>query len=151
MAVLFAILNVIPGLSSLINGFMASWFKYKSDKLAITEKGFESAAAADVKITEIVAEAEVKIDAMKVQVYGSLTYRIISLWVGGVCALHFTLIFVDTILSSKFLYGHPVLGVPDAPGNYPLYQWAIISSFFLVHLVNRGSSGTNVAAWLGRK
>ncbi len=65
-------------------------------------------------------------------------------------AVHFGLVFLDTILASKFIFGAPgPLGVPKLPAPYDTFEWAIVSSFFHVHAVALGAG--NVSAWLGRK
>jgi hypothetical protein len=43
----------------------------------------------------------------------------------------------------------PRFGVLKLPAPYDTFEWAVVSSFFLVHAVNLGKS--NVASWLGRK
>ena len=73
-----------------------------------------------------------------------------SWFVGAAVAIHFGLVFWATILASRFLFGRDVLGVPAAPGQYgAVFEWAIISSFFIVRAVHGGPS--DVARWLGRK
>ena len=145
--------SLMPLLDSLFGGIIQplvkSWTDYKLAQLQTMQAGMATAETADSSNLQTIQTAEIQNNALKIQVYGAPTYRIISMWVGGVCALHFTLVFIDTILASKFLYGRSILGVPDAPGQYPLYEWMIISSFFLVHAVNIGTS--NVSAWLNKK
>ena len=126
--------------------FFQAWTKYRTDVATSKEAGFEAAAKADQANLQTIANAEIANNALKVQLYGTPTYRIITLVVGLPVAAHFGLVFIDTILASKFLYGNSVLGVPDPPGNYPVYEWAIIASFFLVHAVNIGTS--NVSKWM---
>lgn len=147
MTILLTILDRLLG--GLITPFVKAWSDYKRQQLVTTEKGFEAAAASDAQVMQAALQADSNFAALKVQLYGTPTYRLITLLVGVPVALHFGLIFVDTILASKFAFGRVVLGVPDAPGPYPGYEWAIIASFFLVHAVNLGTG--NVAAWLGRK
>lgn len=146
LAVIIPILNSVLG--GVIKPFVAAWADYERMKLKTNEAGFEKAAEADAAIMQAALAADVQMAAMKVQLYGSFTYRAVSLVVGGVCAVHFSLVILDTILASKFLYGGPVLGVPSPPGNYATWEWAIISSFFIVHVVNVGK--TNVASWLNK-
>lgn len=129
-----------------LQSLLKSWLDYKSSTAATQEAGFAVAVAADQASLAAVASAEIQIDVMKVQVYGTPTYRIVTLLVGIPVALHFSLIFIDTILASQFLYGRAVLGVPRLPAPYDGYSWMIIASFFLVHTVNVGTS--NVAKWL---
>ena len=131
-----------------ITGFLKQWLDYKATVATSKEAGFEAAAKADQVNLQTIANAEIANNALKVQVYGSFTYRVVTLIVGIPVAVHFGLIFLDTILASKFLYGSSVLGVPNPPGEYPLYEWAIIASFFLVHAVNVGTS--NVKQWIGK-
>jgi hypothetical protein len=144
MALLMPLINWLFG--GVLQSLLKSWLDYKASTTATKETGFAAAVAADQANLATVAAAEIQIDAMKVQVYGTPTYRIITLLVGVPVALHFSLIFVDTILASQFLYGRPILGVPNPPGQYPTFEWAIIASFFLVHAVNAGTS--NVSRWL---
>lgn len=136
-------------LGGLITPFVKAWSDYQRQKLVANEKGFEAAAASDAQVMTQALRSDAEFAALKVQLYGTTTYRIVTLIVGIPVAVHFGLIFLDTILASKFAFGRVVLGVPDAPGPYPGYEWAIIASFFLVHAVNVGTG--NVAAWLGRK
>jgi len=144
MPFLMPIINWLFG--GVLQSFFTKWLDYKTQIAKSKEAGFADAVAADSKNLATVAMAEAQINAMKVQLYGTLTYRIITLLVGVPVALHFALIFVDTICASKFIYGHSVLGVPNAPDPYPVYEWAIIASFFLVHTVSVGTS--NVSKWL---
>jgi hypothetical protein len=43
--------------------------------------------------------------------------------------------YADTILASKGLLGAAYFGVPKLPAPYDTFEWAIVSSFFLVHLL----------------
>jgi hypothetical protein len=142
----------MPLINTLFGGlllpFFQAWTKYRTDVATSKEAGFEAAAKADQANLQTIANAEIANNALKVQLYGTPTYRIITLVVGLPVAAHFGLVFLDTILASKFLYGTSVLGVPDPPGNYPVYEWAIIASFFLVHAVNVGTS--NVNKWMAK-
>lgn len=144
---------LMPLINSLFGGLLLplfkEWTKYRTDIATSKEAGFEAAAKADQANLKTIADDEVANNVLKVQLYGTPTYRIITLIVGIPVAVHFGLIFIDTIFASKFLYGRSVLGVPDPPGQYPFYEWAIIASFFLVHAVNIGTS--NVKTWLGNK
>lgn len=143
---------LMPVINGLFGGLLLPLFKewtaYRTSIATSKEAGFEAATKADQANLKTIADDEIANNALKVQLYGTPTYRFVTLIVGIPVALHFGLIFVDTILSSKFLYGTSVLGVPDAPGNYPMYEWAIIASFFLVHAVTAGTS--NVKQWLGK-
>ena len=143
---------LMPIINSLFGGLLLPLFKewtaYRVNVETSKEAGFEAAARADQANLQTIANAEIENNALKVQLYGTPTYRIITLIVGIPVALHFGLIFLDTILASKFLFGNSVLGVPDPPGQYPLYEWAIIASFFLVHAVRIGTS--NVKQWMNK-
>ena len=86
--------------------------------------------------------------AMKVQLYGTRTYRIITLVAGLPPAVHFGLVYIDTILASSF----PRRGLfrrAEAAAPYDTFEWAVVSSFFLVHAL--GPRASNVSAWLGKK
>jgi hypothetical protein len=131
-----------------LQGLLTQWLNYKTSLATSQEAGFGAATIADAQNLQAVASAEIANNALKVSLYGTPTYRIITLVVGLPVAVHFGLVFIDTILASKFLYGSAILGVPNPPGNYPLYEWLIISSFFLVHAVNIGTS--NVKQWLSK-
>jgi hypothetical protein len=144
MFFLMPILNWLGG--GVLQSFFKQWLTYKTNLASSKEAGAAVAMQEDTKAFVSMAQSEVQIDALKVQIYGSPTYRIITLLVGLPVATHFALIFIDTISASKFLYGHSILGVPDAPGNYPQYEWMIIASFFLVHTINQGTS--NLKSWL---
>ncbi len=147
MAALLPILNYLLG--AIIKPFVAAWADYEKTKLATQEAGFSAAAAANSTILRTALKTDVENNALKVQVYGHWINRVV-LWVAGFpAALHFGLVFVDTILASKFAYGAAVLGVPKLPAPYDTYEWAIVTSFFLVHGVQLGTS--NVSAWLDRK
>jgi hypothetical protein len=63
--------------------------------------------------------------------------------------VHFGLVYIDTILASKALLGAAYFGVPKLPPPYDTFEWAVVSSFFLVHAVSRGSS--NVTQWLSKQ
>lgn len=141
---------VMPLLSGILTPLVKAWSDYKRLQLTTTEAGFAAAAAADVGTLKAVLAADVADNAMKVQLYGSGIYRFVCWFVGGAVAIHFGLVFWATILASKFLFGRDVLGVPQAPGQYgAVFEWAIISSFFIVRAVHGGPS--DVARWLGRK
>ena len=147
MALLLPILNYLFG--GVIQGFLTQWLNYKTSLATSQEAGFAAATISDAQNLQVVANAEIANNALKVALYGTPTYRFVTLIAGIPVAVHFGLIFLDTILASKFLLGTAVLGVPNPPGNYPLYEWLIISSFFLIHAVNLGTS--NVSQWLGKK
>jgi hypothetical protein len=71
------------------------------------------------------------------------------MWVAGFpAALHFGLVFIDTVLAAKVFYGAAILGVPKLPAPYDKYEWAIVTSLFLVQGVHLGTS--NVSAWLSK-
>ena len=144
MPFLMPIINALFG--GALQSLLKSWLDYKASTAATKEAGFALAVAADQANLAAVASAEIQIDAMKVQVYGTPTYRIVTLLVGVPVAIHFSLVFIDTILASGFLFGRPLLGVPNPPGEYPTFEWAIVASFFLVHAVGVGTS--NVARWM---
>jgi hypothetical protein len=136
-------------LGSIITPLVAAWTDYQRTKLTTGEAGFEKAAAADAVVMTAAMQADVQLTAMKVQLYGTLTYRIITLVAGLPPSIHFGLVYIDTILASKAFLGAAYFGVPKLPAPYDTFEWAVVSSFFLVHAVNLGKS--NVAQWLGRK
>ena len=144
MPFLMPILNWLFG--GVLQSFFTKWLNYKTALATSKEAGAVVAMQEDTKAFVSMATSEVQIDALKTQVYGSFTYRLITLLVGVPVALHFSLIFIDTIFASKFMYGHTVLGVPNAPDPYPSYEWLIIASFFLIHGVNQGTA--NLTKWL---
>jgi len=147
LAIIIPILNSVLG--GIIKPFVAAWTDYERTKLTTGEAGFEKAAAADAQIMQASLVSDVQLAAMKVQVYGTLSYRVITLVAGLPPAVHFGLVYIDTILASKVFLGAAYFGVPKLPTPYDTFEWAVVSSFFLVHAVNLGKS--NVAAWLGRK
>jgi hypothetical protein len=141
---------VMPLLSGILTPFVKAWSDYKRTELTTNEAGFAAGVAGDVQTTQALLQADVADNAIKAQLYGSGVYRFVEWFVGGLVALHFGLVFLATILASKFLFGHDVLGVPQAPGPYgATFEWAIISSFFIVRAAHGGPS--NVARWLGPK
>ena len=141
---------VMPLISGILTPFVKAWSDYKRLQLTTNEAGFAAAAAADVETVKTALAADVADNAMKVQLYGTGLYRFVSWFVGTAVALHFGLVFWATILASRFLFGRDVLGVPQAPGQYgAVFEWAIISSFFIVRAVHGGPS--DVVRWLGRK
>jgi hypothetical protein len=144
MTVILSILNTLFG--GVLQGFFKQWLAYKSTLATSKEAGAAAAMNADAVTLQELMKSEVQIDALKVQVYGSFTYRVVTLLVGIPIGVHFALIFADTILASKFLYGASVLGVPSAPAPYDGYEWTVVASFFLVHAVNQGTS--NLTKWL---
>lgn len=145
--------SIIPILNSVLGGiirpFVAAWISFERTKLTTGEAGFEKAAAADTATMQAALTAGVQMSAMKVQLYGTPTFRIITLVAGLPPAVHFGLVYIDTILASKAFLGAAIIGVPKLPAPYDTFEWAVVSSFFLVHAVNLGKS--NVASWLGRK
>ena len=136
-------------LGSIITPFVNAWVGYKTTQMQTGEAGFEKAAAADAVVMTAAMQADVQMAQMKVALYGSLTYRIVTLVAGLPPAVHFGLVYIDTILASKAFLGAAYFGVPKLPAPYDSFEWAIVSSFFLVHMVTTGKS--NVAQWLGRK
>jgi hypothetical protein len=144
---------IIPILNSLMGGiitpFFKAWSDFKVQQLKTNEAGFASAAAADAAIMQAALVNEAQLNALKVSLYGTPTYRIITLIAGLPPAVHFGLVYIDTILASNAFIGHGVIGVPKLPTPYDTFEWAIVSSFFIVHAVN--IARTNVGSWLGRK
>ncbi|MGH7782336.1 MAG: hypothetical protein ACREO5_00605 [Candidatus Binatia bacterium] len=144
---------IIPILNSVLGGiikpFVAAWSDYERTKLTTGEAGFAAGAAVDSAVMQAALAADAQMAALKVQLYGTPTYRIIALIAGLPPAIHFGLVYIDTILASKAFLGAAYFGVPKLPTPYDTFEWAVVSSFFLVHAVNLGKS--NVAAWLGRK
>jgi hypothetical protein len=147
LALIIPILNAVLG--GIIKPFVAAWTDYERTKLTTSEAGFEAAAKSDAAVMQATLTADVQMAAMKVQLYGTPTFRIITLLAGLPPAVHFGLVYIDTILASKAFLGAAYFGVPKLPTPYDTFEWAVVSSFFLVHAVNLGKS--NVASWLGRK
>lgn len=136
-------------LGSIITPFVNAWVSYKTTQMQTGELGFEKAAAADSVVMTAAMQADVQMAQMKVSLYGTFTYRVITLVAGLPPAIHFGAIYIDTLLASGFLVGHSVLNVPKLPAPYDLYEWSIVGSFFLIHAINVGSS--NVQQWLNKK
>jgi hypothetical protein len=147
LALIIPILNSVLG--GIIKPFVAAWTDYERTKLTTGEAGFEKAAASDAQIMQAALASDLQMAAMKVQLYGTRAYRIITLVAGLPPAIHFGLVYIDTILASKAFLGAAYFGVPKLPAPYDTFEWAVVSSFFLVHAVNLGKS--NVASWLGSK
>jgi hypothetical protein len=143
LAFLLPLLDKLLG--SIITPLANAWVSYQTSK----EAGFAAGAAADASIAMARAQTEVQNNALKVQLYGTPIYRLITFIAGLPPALHFGAVFIDTLLASNSLFGRPVIGVQKLPPPYDVFEWAIVSSFFLVHAINVGTS--NVAAWLGIK
>ncbi|WPP04040.1 hypothetical protein [Methylocella tundrae] len=143
---------LLPILNSLLGGALTTlaktWTDYKTNTLTIREQGFAAGAAADASVLQQALISDVQLNALKVQVYGQPINRLIMLIAGVPPALHFGLIFIDTILASKLFMGAPFFGVAKLPAPYDTFEWAIVSSFFLVHAVTLGTS--NVSSWLGK-
>lgn len=146
-ALIIPILNAVLG--GVIKPFVAAWTQYESTKMQTGEAGFEKGAAADAAIMQAALVSDVQLAAMKVSVYGTRTYRIITLIAGLPPAIHFGLVYIDTVLASKAFLGAAYFGVPKLPAPYDTFEWAVVSSFFLVHAINIGTS--NVSQWLGKK
>ena len=147
LAIIIPILNSVLG--GIIKPFVAAWTDYERTKLTTGEAGFEKAAAADAQIMQASLVSDVQLAAMKVKVYGTLSYRVITLVAGLPPAVHFGLVYIDTILASKAFLGAAYFGVPKLPTPYDTFEWAVVSSFFLVHAL--GPRASNVSAWLGKK
>ncbi|MGH6812873.1 MAG: hypothetical protein ACREDM_11215 [Methylocella sp.] len=147
LALIIPILNSVLG--GIIKPFVAAWTDYERTKLTTGEAGFAAAAAADSSIMQAALATDAQMAAMKVQLYGTPSFRIITLIAGLPPALHFGLVYIDTIAASKAFLGEAIIGVPKLPAPYDTFEWAVVSSFFLVHAVNLSKS--NIAAWLGRK
>ena len=147
LALIIPILNSVLG--GIIKPFVAAWTDYERTKLTTGEAGFEAAAKSDAAVMQAALVSDAQYAATKVQLYGTRTYRIITLVAGLPPAVHFGLVYIDTILASKAFLGAAYFGVPKLPAPYDTFEWAVVSSFFLVHAVNLGKA--NVASWLGRK
>jgi hypothetical protein len=145
LALIIPILNSVLG--GIIKPFVAAWTDYERTKLTTGEAGFEAAAKSDATVMQAALTADVQLSAMKVQLYGTPTFRMITLIAGLPAAVHFGLVYIDTILASKAFLGAVYFGVPKLPAPYDTFEWAVVSSFFLVHAVTLGKS--NVASWLG--
>jgi hypothetical protein len=143
---------LLPLLDSVIGGiitpFVKAWSDYQSVKLTSGEAGMAASAAADATVMQAALVSDAQLAAMKVQLYGTRTYRIITLVAGLPPSIHFGLVYVDTILASKAFLGAAYFGVPKLPAPYDTFEWAIVSSFFLVHAITLGKS--NVAQWLAK-
>jgi hypothetical protein len=133
----------------LIRPFIAAWTDYERTRLATRVQGFEAGVRGDAAVMQAALANDLQMNALKVQVYGQPINRLIMLIAGLPPALHFGLVFIDTILASKAICGAPLLGVPKVPSPYDAYQTTIVFSFFLVQSVQLGKS--NVSAWLERK
>ncbi len=144
---------VIPILNSVLGGiikpFVAAWTDYERTKLTTNEAGFAAGAKSDADVMQAALVSDTQMAALKVQLYGTPTYRIITLIAGLPPAVHFGLVYIDTILASKAFFGAAYFGVPKLPAPYDTFEWAVVSSFFLVHAFNLGKS--NVSAWLVKK
>lgn len=147
LALIIPILDTILG--GVIKPFIAAWTDYERTKLTTGEQGFEKAAAADAVLMQAALVSDTQLAAMKVQLYGTRTYRLITLIAGLPPAVHFGLVYVDTICASKAFLGAAYFGIPKLPSPYDTFEWAIVSSFFLIHAVNIGKS--NVSQWLNKK
>ena len=147
LSLIIPILNAVLG--GIIKPFVAAWTDYERTKLTTFEAGFEAAAKSDAGVMQAALVSDVQLAALKVQVYGTRTYRIITLVAGLPPSIHFGLVYIDTILASKAFLGAAFFGVPKLPTPYDTFEWAVVSSFFLVHAINLGKS--NVTSWLGRK
>jgi hypothetical protein len=147
LALIVPILNSVLG--GIIKPFVAAWTDYERTQLTTNEAGFEAAAKSDAAVMQAALAADVQLSAMKVQLYGTPTYRIITMIAGLPPAVHFGLVYIDTILASKAFLGAAYFGVPKLPAPYDTFEWAVVSSFFLVHAL--GLRASNVAAWLGKK
>jgi hypothetical protein len=147
LAILLPLIDKLLG--SIITPLVNAWVSYKTTQMQTGEAGFEKAAAADAVVMTAAMQADMQMAQMKVSLYGSTTYRIITLVAGLPPALHFGLIYIDTILASKAFLGAAYFGVPKLPAPYDTFEWAVLSSFFLVDAINIGAS--NVQQWLGKK
>ena len=147
LSIIIPILNAVLG--GIIKPFVAAWTDYERTKLTTGEAGFEAAVKSDAAIMQAALAADVQLSAMKVQVYGTPTYRVITLVAGLPPAIHFGLVYIDTILASKAFLGAAYFGVPKLPAPYDTFEWAVVSSFFLLHAL--GPRASNVSAWLGKK
>lgn len=147
LSLIIPILNTVLG--GIITPFVKAFVDYKTTQMKTGEAGFDKATIADAQIMQAALVSDTQLAAMKVQLYGTRTYRIISFIAGLPPAIHFGLVYIDTILASKAFLGTTYFGVPKLPTPYDTFEWAIVSSFFLVHAVNIGKS--NVSQWLEKK
>lgn len=147
LALIVPILDSVLG--SFILPFFKSWTDYKTTQLRTTESGFEAGANADTANLAIIEKAQAETNALKIQTFGLPVVRMMMWTAGGMSAIYFALIILDTILASQAFAGHAVLGVPKLPPPFDEQVWMIVQSVFLIQAVHVGSS--NVTAWLGRK
>ena len=99
IAFILPILNAVFG--GVITPFVNAWVNYKKSTLVVEEKGFEAGAVADATVMAAALSADVQLNALKIQVYGQPINRLIMFIAGVPPAVHFGMVFVDTILASK--------------------------------------------------
>jgi hypothetical protein len=110
LALIIPILNSVFG--GIIKPFVAAWVNFEQTKLTTGEAGFAAAAAADSAVMQAALVSDAQVAALKVQLYGTPTYRIITLIAGLPPTIHFGLVYIDTILASKAFLGAAYFGVP---------------------------------------
>jgi hypothetical protein len=118
LALIIPILNSVLG--GIIKPFVAAWTDYERTTLTTGEAGFAAAAAADSAVMQAALTSHAQMAALKVQLYGTPTYRIITLIAGLPPAVHFGLVYIDTILASKAFLGGAFFGVPKLPAPMTL-------------------------------
>jgi|SRR5580692_7840282 hypothetical protein len=80
LALIIPILNSVLG--GIIKPFVAAWTDYERTKLTTGEAGFEAAAKSDAAVMQAALVSDAQYAATKVQLYGTRTYRIITLVAG---------------------------------------------------------------------
>jgi hypothetical protein len=80
LALIIPILNSVLG--GIIKPFVAAWTDYERTKLTTGEAGFAAAAAADSAVMQAALTSYAQMAALKVQLYGTPIYRIITLIAG---------------------------------------------------------------------
>lgn len=144
---------IIPILNSVLGGiikpFVAAWTDYERAKLTTGEAGFEAATKGDSVVMQAALAADTQINALKIQTFGLPIVRFMMWVAGGMSAIYFAAVVLDTLLASKAFFGAAVLGVPKLPPPFDTQVWLIVQSVFLIQAVHVGTS--NVSAWLGKK
>jgi hypothetical protein len=120
---------------------VAAYHEFKADRI-VAERNFGGAM-----VEHVIKTADENVPFAEVTASRGKAVR--TLIAGLPPAVHFGLVYIDTILASKAFLGGAFFGVPKLPAPYDTFEWAVVSSFFLVHAVNLGKS--NVASWLGSR
>lgn len=140
------ILAAVKGLAS---GLIGPVFTHLDKKTDDTLEGFKTAGTLDTEQYKAMLDHDIAIQQLKLQANSWWGPRMLYVVVGSCVALHTCAVFIDsTIPMGCGHYG--CWGIPKLPPDYFKYEVWVVSSLFVVSVVEKPLNAlTN--AWIGKK